>query len=47
MMRCASGRKGKPRFKSTKRGLHSLSAKDGHGALRPKTDEAGALVGLQ
>jgi putative transposase len=41
------GRKGKPRFKSTKRGLHSLSAKDGHGALRPKTDEAGALVGLQ
>jgi len=41
------GRKGKPRFKSTKRGLHSLAAKDGHGALRPKTDEAGALVGLQ
>jgi putative transposase len=41
------GRKGKPRFKSTKRGLHSLSAKDGRGALRPKTDEAGALVGLQ
>jgi hypothetical protein len=41
------GRKGKPRFKSTTRGLHSLSAKDGHGALRPKTNEAGALVGLQ
>jgi hypothetical protein len=41
------GQKGKPRFKSTKRGLHSLAAKDGHGALRPKTDEAGALVGLQ
>jgi hypothetical protein len=41
------GRKGKPRFKSTKRGLHSLSAKDNHGALRPKTDETGALVGLQ
>jgi transposase len=41
------GRKGKPRFKPTKRGLHSLSAKDGHGALRPKTDEAGRLVGLQ
>ncbi|MDQ2637357.1 MAG: transposase [Actinomycetota bacterium] len=41
------GQKGKPRFKSAKRRLHSLSAKDGHGALRPKTDEAGALVGLQ
>jgi len=41
------GQKGKPRFKSTKRGLHSLAAKDGRGALRPKTDEAGALVGLQ
>jgi putative transposase len=41
------GRKGKPRFKSTKRGLHSLSAKDGHGALRPKTDAAGRLAGLQ
>lgn len=40
------GRKGKPRFKSTRRGLHSLAAKDGNGALRPKT-EAGALVGLQ
>lgn len=41
------GKKGKPRFKSAKRGLHSLSGKDGHGALRPKTDEAGHLVGLQ
>jgi putative transposase len=41
------GRKGKPRFKSTKRGLHSLAAKDGNGALRPKTDAAGRLVGLQ
>lgn len=41
------GRRGKPRFKSTKRGLHSLAAKDGHGALRPKTDKAGRLVGLQ
>jgi hypothetical protein len=41
------GRKGKPRFKPAKRGLHSLSAKDGHGALRPRTDEAGRLVGLQ
>jgi hypothetical protein len=41
------GRKGKPRFKSTKRGLRSLAAKDGHGALRPNTDEAGRLVGLQ
>ncbi|TXI53183.1 MAG: transposase [Mycolicibacterium mageritense] len=41
------GTKGKPRFKSVKRGLHSLAAKDGNGALRPKTDEAGRLVGLQ
>ncbi len=41
------GQKGKPRFKSTRRGLHSLAAKDGQGALRPKTDEAGRLVGLQ
>ena len=41
------GRKGKPRFKNTRRGLHSLAAKDGHGALRPKTDAAGRLVGLQ
>ncbi|MDH6194263.1 putative transposase [Mycobacterium frederiksbergense] len=41
------GRKGKPRFKSTKRGLHSLSGKDGNGALRPKTDAAGRLIGLQ
>lgn len=39
--------KGKPRFKSVKRGLHSLAAKDGNGALRPKTEGAGALVGLQ
>lgn len=41
------GKKGKPRFKSTKRGLRSLAAKDGNGALRPKTDAAGRLVGLQ
>ena len=40
-------RRGKPRFKSTKRGLHSLSAKDGNGALRPQTDDSGRLVGLQ
>lgn len=40
-------RRGKPRFKSTKRGLHSLSAIDGNGALRPHTDECGQLVGLQ
>ena len=32
------GRKGRPRFKpDRRRGLHSLSAKDGNGALRPKT----------
>jgi len=41
------GRRGKPRFKNKGRGLHSLAAKDGNGALRPKTDEAGRLVGLQ
>jgi hypothetical protein len=41
------GRKGKPRFKSARRGLRSLAAKDGHGPLRPKTDTAGVLIGLQ
>jgi putative transposase len=41
------GRKGKPRFKSTKRGVHLLASKDGHGALRPKVDTDGRLVGLQ
>jgi hypothetical protein len=41
------GRKGKPRFKPVSRGLHSLAAKDGHGALRPKVDAGGRLVGLQ
>jgi hypothetical protein len=42
-----AGSRGKPRFKNARRGLRSLSAKDGHGALRPKTDECGRLVGLQ
>lgn len=41
------GKRGKPRFKNARRGLHSLAAKDGNGALRPKTDAAGRLVGLQ
>jgi transposase len=41
------GMKGKPRFKSPSRGLHSVAAKDSRGALRPKTDAAGRLVGLQ
>jgi putative transposase len=41
------GKRGKPRFKNTRRGLHSLAPKDGHGALRPKPDAAGRLVGLQ
>jgi putative transposase len=41
------GRKGKPRFKPVSRGLHSLAAKDGNGALRPKVDAGGRLVGLQ
>jgi putative transposase len=40
-------RKCKPRFKNREGGLHSLAAKDGNGALRPKTDAAGQLVGLQ
>ncbi|MDT7761162.1 MAG: hypothetical protein QOC63_582 [Mycobacterium sp.] len=39
--------KGKPRFKNTGRGLHSLAVKDGNGALRPRIDAAGRLVGLQ
>jgi putative transposase len=39
--------RGKPRFKSTRRGLHSLSSKDGLGALRPKIDATGRPVGLQ
>jgi putative transposase len=41
------GGKGKPRFKPVSRGLRSLAAKDGHGALRPKVDTGGRLVGLQ
>ncbi|HET9876207.1 MAG TPA: transposase [Mycobacterium sp.] len=41
------GQKGKPRFKPAKRGLRSLAAKDGNGALRPRTDGAGRLIGLQ
>lgn len=40
-------RKGRPRFKPTSRGLHSLASKDGYGALRPKTDADGRLIGLQ
>ena len=41
------GKRGKPRFKSVKRGLHSLASKDGNGALRPRVDGSGRLVGLQ
>ncbi|GLB98759.1 hypothetical protein SRL2020226_55350 [Mycobacterium kiyosense] len=41
------GKRGKPRFKSVKRGLRSLASKDGNGALRPKVDGSGRLVGLQ
>jgi putative transposase len=41
------GRKRKPRFKPAARGLHSLASKDGTGALRPKVDADGQLVGLQ
>jgi putative transposase len=40
-------RRGKPRFKPVARGLRSLSAKDGRGALRPYVDRNGRLVGLQ
>jgi putative transposase len=40
------GSKGKPRFKSTQCGLHSLAANECHGALRPKTDPAVRVVGL-
>src|SRR5258707_6937250 len=41
------GRKGRPRFNPKSRGLHSLAAKDGHGALRPYVDRTSRLVGLQ
>jgi putative transposase len=41
------GHKGKPRFKPARRGLHSVAAKDGNGALRPKLDADGRLLGLQ
>jgi putative transposase len=41
------GKRGRPRFKNARRGMHSLAAKDGNGALRPKTDAADRLVGLQ
>ena len=41
------GKKGKPRFKNARRGLHSVAAKDGSGALRPNNDDVGRLVGLQ
>ena len=41
------GRNGKPRFKPVARGVHSLASKDGNGALRPKVDGDGRLVGLQ
>jgi hypothetical protein len=41
------GRKGRPRFKPARRGLHSLSCSDNNGALRPKTDVSGRLLGLQ
>ena len=43
----ASRAQRRPRFKPVSRGLHSLSAKDGNGALRPKVDASGRLVGLQ
>jgi hypothetical protein len=41
------GIRGKPRFKPVARGLRSLAGKDGNGALRPKVDADGRLVGLQ
>jgi len=41
---CGSG--GRPRFKSARRGLKSLAAKDLHGSLRPALNHKGALLGL-
>ena len=41
------GCRGRPRFKPAARGLRSLAAKDGNGALRPRVDADGRLVGLQ
>ncbi len=41
---CAAG--GRPRFKSTRRGLKSLAAKDLRGSLRPALGPQGALLGL-
>lgn len=41
------GQKGKPRFKSAARGVRSMSSKDTLGAIRPATDAAGRLVGMQ
>ena len=43
---CGSGKAGRG-SSQLRRGLHSLAAKDGNGALRPKTDAPGRLVGLQ
>jgi hypothetical protein len=37
----------RPKGAPTQCGLHSLAAKDGNGALRPKVDGSGTLVGLQ
>jgi putative transposase len=49
-MRSASGTSARGAGRGSnpaKRGLHSLAAKDGNGALRPKTEAAGRLVGVQ
>ncbi|MHB8556334.1 MAG: zinc ribbon domain-containing protein, partial [Candidatus Dormibacteria bacterium] len=41
------GLRGKPRFKPVRRGLRSLEAKDGHGALQPVSNGAGRLKSLR
>ena len=41
------GKGGRPRFKSTRRGLHSMSGKDTCSAIQPVSDDAGCLVGVR
>lgn len=41
------GKGGKPRAKSTSRGLRSMSGKDANSSLQPELDDAGRLVGLR
>ena len=41
------GKGGKPRAKSTSRGLRSMSGKDANSSLQPELDDAGQLTGLR